>query len=74
MLWSRDGAYVWRVDDGKVDKVYVKVVRRDGGKVLVDGDLKKGDVIVVEGVQGLRPGGKVKAAPREDTANKKAAS
>ena len=33
--------------------------------MLVDGDLKSGDVIVVEGVQGLRPGGKAKAAPRD---------
>ncbi len=74
VLWSRDGAYVWRVVDGKVGKVYVKVVRREGGRVLVDGDLKKGDIIVVEGVQGLRPGRKVKAAPREAAPKKKSAS
>ena len=74
VLWSRDGAYVWRVQDGTVDKVYVKVVRRESGKVLVDGDLKSGDVIVVEGVQGLRPGGKVKAAPRDAQPKTKAAS
>lgn len=74
VLWSRDGAYVWRVDDGKVDRVYVKVVRREGGKVLVDGDLKAGDVIVVEGVQGLRPGRKVKAAPRDPASEKKKAA
>ena len=64
VLWSRDGAYVWRVDEGRVDKVFVRVVRREGGRVLVDGGLEEGDVIVVEGVQGLRPGRKVKAAPR----------
>ena len=74
VLWSRDGAYVWRVTDGKVDKVFVKVVRRDGGRVLVDGDLQDGDVIVVEGVQGLRPGRPVKATQREPSLEKKAAS
>ena len=41
--------------------------------MLVDGDLKKGDVIVIEGVQGLRPGSKVKAAPPSGDANEKAA-
>lgn len=65
VLWSRDGAYVWRVQNNKVSKIYVKIVRREGGKVLIDGNVKKGDVIVVEGVQGLRPGGEVKAARRE---------
>ncbi|NKB55310.1 MAG: efflux RND transporter periplasmic adaptor subunit [Alphaproteobacteria bacterium] len=65
VLWSRDGAYIWRVTDGKVEKVFVKVIRRESGRVLIEGDLHKGDVIVVEGVQGLRPGRKVKATPRE---------
>ena len=74
VLWSRDGAYVWRVQDGRVSKVFVKVIQREGGKVLVDGDLKKGDVIVIEGVQGLRPGSKVKATPRSGEANEKAES
>lgn len=74
VLWSRDGAYVWRAAAGKVDKVFVKVVRREGGRVLVEGDLKEGDEIVIEGVQGLRPGGKVKATPRDGEPGKKATS
>jgi len=56
VLWSSDGAYVWRVADGQVEKVYVKMVRRNEGRVLVDGALEEGDLIVVEGVQGLRDG------------------
>ena len=63
-----------RVQDGRVSKVFVKVIQREGGKVLVDGDLKKGDVIVIKGVQGLRPGSKVKATPRSGEANEKAES
>lgn len=61
VLWSRDGAYVWRVADGRAERVFVTVVRRDQGRVLVDGPLREGDRIVVEGVQGLRPGQPVKA-------------
>ncbi len=63
VLWSRDGAYLWRVTEGKIEKVFVKIVRRDKGRILVDGPLEAGDVIVVEGVQGLRIGQPIKAAP-----------
>jgi len=66
VLWSRDGAYLWRVAGGRAKKVHVAVVRRDGGRVLVDGPLSAGDLIVVEGVQGLRDGQPVEPAPYED--------
>lgn len=60
VLWSRDGAYLWRIVDGRAEKVFVSIIRRDKGRILVDGPLKAGDVIVVEGVQGLRPSQAVK--------------
>jgi len=68
VLWSRDGAFLWRVarKDGKTEtaeKVFVKIVRRDRGRILVDGALNADDLIVVEGVQGLRPGQRIKAIP-----------
>ena len=63
VLWSRDGAYLWRIAGGRAEKVHVRLVRRDKGRVLVDGPLRPGDLIVVEGVQGLRLGQKVKTAP-----------
>jgi RND family efflux transporter MFP subunit len=67
VLWSRDGAYLWRVKSragetatGKVaEKVFVTVVRRVRGSLLVRGELAAGDLIVVEGVQGLRKGQKL---------------
>jgi membrane fusion protein, multidrug efflux system len=66
VLWSRDGAYLWRAKargKGSVaEKVFVKLVSRDKGRILVDGDLSPGDQVVVEGVQGLRIGQKL--APR----------
>jgi RND family efflux transporter MFP subunit len=62
VLWSRDGAYVWRAVEGRAQKVFVKVVRRVGGRVLVEGPLRVGDLIVVEGVQGLRNGQLVEPA------------
>lgn len=63
VLWSRDGAYVWRVEDGRAHKVFVRIVRRDKGRILVAGPLKVGDPVVVEGVQGLRPDQPVNASP-----------
>ena len=66
VLWSRDGAYVWRATDGKAEKVFVKMVRRNEGRVLVDGQLKPGDLIVVEGVQGLREGQAIDPKPFGD--------
>ena len=63
VLWSRDGAYVWRVTENRIEKVFVKIIRRDRGLILVDGPLKIGDLIVVEGVQGLRAGQSVEPQP-----------
>ena len=54
--WSRDGAYLWRASAGKAEKVFVKLVRRDGGRILIDGPLQAGELVVVEGVQALRAG------------------
>lgn len=63
VLWSRDGAYLWRASAGKAEKVFVKLVRRDGGRILIDGPLKEGDLVVVEGVQGLRAGQRLDPKP-----------
>ena len=67
VLWSRDGAYVWRDSEGKAEKVFVSVVRRDKGRILVDGPLRVGDSVVVEGVQGLRVGQALAATPFVET-------
>lgn len=63
VLWSRDGAYLWRANGGRAEKVFVELVRRDHGLILVDGPLQAGDLIVVEGVQSLRPGQALDPAP-----------
>lgn len=61
--WSRDGAYLWRARGGKAEKVFVRLVRRDNGRILVDGKLAKGDAVVVQGVQGLRIGQRLNPKP-----------
>lgn len=43
---------MWMVRDGKADRVNVRVADRRQGKVFLDGDIKEGELVVVEG--GLR--------------------
>lgn len=54
--WGTEGAYVWAVDGGVAVRRPVRVIERREGRVLVDGDLASGDIIVVEGVQRMREG------------------
>jgi len=56
VLWGSEGAYVWSVVDGAAVRTPVKVVQRREGRVLIDGDLDKGDIVVVEGTQRMRNG------------------
>jgi len=57
--WSSEGAFVWVVRDGKVDRVTVEIRQRNADSVLVEGDLEPGERVVTEGVQTLRPGADV---------------
>jgi RND family efflux transporter MFP subunit len=59
LQWNVGSAHVWRISNGKAEKVKVRSVRRFNSMILVDGDLAPGDLVVVEGVQRLRPGRKV---------------
>jgi RND family efflux transporter MFP subunit len=54
--WGADGAYVWSIVDGTATKIPVQIMQRREGRVLVDGALEQGDVIVVEGTQRMRDG------------------
>ena len=56
VLWGADGAYVWSIIEGAVTRVPVQVVQRREGRILVDGALAEGDIIVVEGTQRMREG------------------
>ena len=52
LQWDREGSYVWMVRDGTADRVNVRVVDRRQGKVFLEGEIKEGEQVVVEG--GLR--------------------
>jgi RND family efflux transporter MFP subunit len=54
LQWDREGSFVWVVRDGRSVRLPARPVRRAEGRVLLDGDLKPGESVVVEGVQRLR--------------------
>lgn len=67
--WDRRGAYVWRIVDGKAERLEVDVMKREGQWILVQAPLSPGDRIVVEGVQRLQPGRAVDATVQDTLAD-----
>ena len=58
--WDSIGSYVWRIVEGKAQRVPVTVIQRNPESVLVDGDVAVGDQIITEGLLTLRPGAQVR--------------
>lgn len=56
IVWGADGAYLWGVEANKAKRIPVRIISREEGKVLVDAPLRRGDLIVAEGVQKVRDG------------------
>lgn len=54
--WGREGSFVWTVREGKAVQVPVRTIRREADRVLVEGALRTGEPVVIEGVQRLRAG------------------
>lgn len=63
--WSSEGSYVWRVNDGKSERVPVKIIQRNPDRVLVDAAIAENDQVITEGVQRLRDGGAIAIAGAE---------
>lgn len=66
LQWRKGESYVWLVRDDKAAKVLVRSVRRRNSIVLINGDVRVGDLVVIEGVQRLRDGRGVTYEPPED--------
>jgi len=56
LQWGAEGSFVWTVVDGNALQVPVNIIQRQRGQVLVEASLPAGQLIVVEGIQRLRPG------------------
>ena len=54
--WGKEGSFIWLIRESKAEKIFARVVARTAGLVLLDGDIREGDRVVVEGLQRLRQG------------------
>lgn len=61
--WGGDGSYLWALTDGTARRVPAVIVQRQGGRVLVDADLRRGDLVVVEGLHRMREGVQTEILP-----------
>ncbi len=57
--WSKGKSYVWKIQDNKAKRVAIQIVKRLNSTILVNGDLKEGDQVIVEGLHRLRDGAEV---------------
>jgi membrane fusion protein, multidrug efflux system len=63
LIADQEGVYVFVVTDGKAAVRRVKVGEESGTGVTIDSGLSAGDLVIVEGLQSLRPGTSVRATP-----------
>ena len=63
LIVDQQGPYVFVVADGKAQVARVKLGGESGPYVIVEDGLKGGEMVVVQGMEGLRPGASVVASP-----------
>jgi membrane fusion protein, multidrug efflux system len=63
LIADQQGPYVFAVEDGKAVVRRVKLGEEVGANISVDSGLKAGEQVIVEGIQGVKPGGQVLASP-----------
>jgi membrane fusion protein, multidrug efflux system len=67
LIADQAGIYVFVVEDGKAVVKRIKVGAEIGADVVVEQGLKGGEQVIVQGLQGVRPGAQVQAAPLPKT-------
>jgi RND family efflux transporter MFP subunit len=65
LQWGSEGAYLWTIEDGLAQRVPALVIERQDSRILVDADIEKGDLVVVEGMQKMRDGLPVRVDPSD---------
>jgi len=70
LIADQQGVYVFAVEDGKAVVKRIKTGGESGPNIVVDEGLKGGEQIIVEGLQSIRPGQAVQAAPTATIPNR----
>ena len=65
LIADQQGIYVFIVEDGKAATRRVKVGQAVGGSVVITDGLSGGELVVITGIQSLKPGMAVLAVPAE---------
>jgi membrane fusion protein (multidrug efflux system) len=63
LIADQEGVYVFVVDDGKAVVRRVKPGDESGPGIVIESGLSAGDLVIVAGLQSLRPGTPVRATP-----------
>lgn len=63
LIADQEGVYVFVVEDGKAAVKRIKVGADQGPDVIVEQGLSAGEIVIVDGLQGVRPGLAVRANP-----------
>jgi membrane fusion protein (multidrug efflux system) len=63
LIADQEGVYVFVVENGKAAMRRIKVGAEQGANVVVEQGLSAGDLVIVEGLQGVRAGLPVRANP-----------
>ncbi|KZL11483.1 efflux RND transporter periplasmic adaptor subunit [Pseudovibrio sp. Ad26] len=59
LKWDRSGPHVWLAENGEALRTDVTVIERSADRVLIEGEVEPGDIVITESVRDLRPGTKV---------------
>lgn len=63
LIADQAGIYVFVVEDGKAVVKRIKTAGDRGTDVVIDSGLSGGELVIVQGLQGVRPGAAVRATP-----------
>lgn len=63
LIADQEGVYVFTVDGGKAAVKRVKTGGAEGTGIVIESGLAGGEQVIVDGLQGVRPGTPVRAAP-----------
>jgi membrane fusion protein (multidrug efflux system) len=70
LIADQEGVYVFVVEDGKAVVKRVKTGGERGANVIIESGLAGGEQVIVDGLQGVRPGIAVRASPPPQAAQK----
>ncbi|SFT44467.1 RND family efflux transporter, MFP subunit [Pseudovibrio denitrificans] len=63
LKWDRSGPHIWLAEGGEALRTDVIVIERSADRVLIEGEVEPGDIVITESVRDLRPGTKVQLSP-----------